>query len=100
MRSEKSGGPAAERTTKVESVEDPSLSARPGPEGEAPTGDELREIIREAVVEALSEQRGVIQSIVEDALQELALYDARREFEMPERRLSRPPGFRAVDGEA
>jgi hypothetical protein len=66
----------------------------------APTGDELRALLREAVAEALGEQRGLIQNIVEEALEEMAFTEAMREVEAHERRFGRPAGFRAVEGEA
>jgi hypothetical protein len=71
-----------------------------GPASETPASDHLREIVREAVAEAFADQRELIRSIVEEALQDIAWSDARREFEGPDRRAGRPAGFRAVDGEA
>jgi hypothetical protein len=79
----------------------PIEPAVPAAEGApAPTGEELRALLRDAVAEALGEQRELIQSIVEEALQDLAWSDARREFDGHDRRAGRPAGFRAVDGEA
>jgi hypothetical protein len=66
----------------------------------APTGDELKALLRDAVAEALGEQRGLIQNIVEEALEEMAFTEAMREVEAHERRFGRPAGFRAVEGEA
>jgi hypothetical protein len=67
----------------------------------APAGDDhLRGLLREAVGEALREQRGLIQTIVEDALEEMAFAEAVREAEAHERRFGRRAGFRAVEGEA
>jgi hypothetical protein len=62
--------------------------------------DEWRAQLKEAVAEALAEQRGLIQSIVEDALQEMAFADAMREVESHERRFGRRVGFRTIEGEA
>jgi hypothetical protein len=88
-------------------TDDPGSDAHPPTEAAqavenapAPTGDELRALLREAVAEALGEQRELIQSIVEEALQDLAWSDARRDFDGHDRRAGRPAGFRAVDGEA
>ena len=66
----------------------------------APTGEELRILLREALAEALGEQRGLIQAIVEEALEEMAFTEAMKEVEAHERRFGRPAGFRAVEGEA
>ena len=60
----------------------------------------LGDAIKEAVAEALHEQRELIQEIVEDALQEMALAEALREIEMHERRFGQRPGFVQVEGEA
>jgi hypothetical protein len=71
------------------------------PNGAVPgSGDEWRAQLKEAVAEALSEQRGLIQSIVEEALQEMAFADAMREAESHERRFGRRVGFRTIEGEA
>jgi hypothetical protein len=66
----------------------------------APTGEELRILLREALAEALGEQRGLIQAIVEEALEEMAFTEAMKEVEAHERRFGRPAGFRAIEGEA
>lgn len=66
----------------------------------APTGEELRILLREALAEALGEQRGLIQAIVEEALEEMAFTEAMKEVEAHERRYGRPAGFRAIEGEA
>lgn len=72
----------------------------PLPERAALTPDALGAAIKEAVAEVLHEQRELIQEIVEDALQEMALAEALREIEVHERRFGQRPGFAQVEGEA
>ncbi len=67
---------------------------------DAPGADPLKATLKDAVAEALREQRPLLQSIVEDALEEMAFAEAMREVEAHERRFGRRAGFRAVEGEA
>jgi hypothetical protein len=60
----------------------------------------FKDALKEAVVEALTEQRGLLHEIITDALQELALAEALREIEAMEKRGGRKQVFGVVEGEA
>jgi len=57
-------------------------------------------LVKDAVADALREQRSLLESIMEEALAEMAFAEAVREVEAHERRFGRPAGFSAVEGEA
>ena len=60
----------------------------------------LKEAIKEAVAEVLTEQRDLLQDIVGEALEELALMEALREVEAHERRYGRRAAWGQVEAEA
>ena len=60
----------------------------------------LKEALKDALVEVFYEEREMLQEVIEDALQEMALAEALREVEVHERRLGRRPGFQQIKGEA
>lgn len=83
--------------------EAPAAEGDPGddtPHALPPADDALKAMVKDAVAEALREQRALLQSIVEEALEEMAFAEALREVEAHERRFGRRAGFRAVEGEA
>lgn len=59
----------------------------------------LKLLVKEAVKEALHDQRDWLQDVVAEVLEELALDEALREVEAAER-LQPPPVFRMAEGEA
>lgn len=64
------------------------------------TDGALKAALKEALVEVFDEQRDLLQEIVEDALQEMALAEAMREIEAHERGVRRHAGFEPIRGEA
>jgi hypothetical protein len=64
-----------------------------------PTDHVLKEVLKEAVVEALHEQREWLQQVVADVLEEMALTEALREIE-GEAIKAKKSGFGMVEGEA
>ncbi|HYE95496.1 MAG TPA: hypothetical protein VD962_04765 [Rubricoccaceae bacterium] len=70
------------------------------PTSDLPEGT-LKALLKDALAEALHEQRDLLHEIVEDALSEMALAEAIREVEASERRMGRQPrGFAAIEGQA
>ena len=59
----------------------------------------LKHLVKEAVKEALLDQREWFQDIVAEVLEEMALDEALREVEAAER-LQRPKVFEMLEGEA
>ena len=81
----------------------PGTPRAPRPTGEAePGGAErsaLKRLVKEAVAEALEEQRAYFQDLLAETLEELALAEAMREVEAAQH--ARPhPSFRQVEGKA
>ena len=75
----------------------------PAPTGDAEPGHAerlaLKRLVKEAVAEALEEQRAYFQELLAETLEELALAEAMREVEAVQR--VRPPqSFRQVEGKA
>lgn len=59
----------------------------------------LKHLVKEAVKEALLDQRDWLQDVVAEVLEEMALDEALREVEAAER-LQRPKVFEMLEGEA
>ena len=85
--------------------EGPDTPGTPHPprSSEAAPGDAersaLKRLVKDAVAEALVEQRGYLQSLISETLEELALAEAMREVEAVQH--ARPhQSFRQVEGKA
>jgi hypothetical protein len=73
----------------------PAVDAAPGTAERAA----LKRLVKEAVAEALEEQRGYLQTLISETLEELALAEAMREVEAVQH--ARPHrSFRQVEGKA
>jgi hypothetical protein len=59
----------------------------------------LRQAVKEALVEALHEQRDWLEDVIAEVLEEMALAEALREVEAAHARTGRP-GFGVIEGEA
>ena len=64
------------------------------------TDSALKDALKEALLEVLVEQPQLLQDIVEDALQDMALAEAMRDSESHDRKLGRTFVFEQTKGEA